>query len=135
MTNAIYLENSGVRIGDFTFWGSPYTPEFLRWAFIYPRGMSAERYWNQVPVGIDVLMTHGPPLGILDQTEQGEAHLGCEELLYAVEAKKPRVHVFGHIHGGAGIANNGTTHFVNASYLDEAYRPHAPAGQIRVVEM
>lgn len=135
LTNAIYLENSGVRLGALTFWGSPYTPEFLHWAFMYPRGTSAKQYWSQIPAGLDVLITHGPPLGLLDQTAPGEAHLGCEELLDAVEAKKPRVHVFGHIHGGAGAADNGTTQFVNAAYLNEAYRPLAPAGQIRVVEL
>ena len=34
LTNAIYLENTGVMIGDVSFWGSPYTPEFLNWAFM-----------------------------------------------------------------------------------------------------
>ena len=135
LTNAIYLENSGVTINGVSFWGSPYTPEFLNWAFMYPRGAAAERYWSQIPAGLDVLITHGPPHGILDQTAPGEAHLGCEELLHAVEVKKPRLHVFGHIHGGAGIADNGTTQFVNAAYLNEAYRPLAPAGQIRVIEL
>jgi len=135
ITNATYLENTGVTISGVSFWGSPYTPEFLNWAFMYSRGTAAERYWNQIPAGLDVLVTHGPPLGILDQVEPGGEHLGCVELLHAVEAKKPRVHIFGHIHGGAGIADNGTTQFVNAAYLNEAYRPLAPAAQIRAVEL
>jgi predicted phosphodiesterase len=44
LTNAIYLENSGVTIENVAFWGSPYTPEFLNWAFMYPRGTSAQRH-------------------------------------------------------------------------------------------
>jgi len=41
------------------------------------------------------------------------------ELLKAVEAKKPKVHIFGHIHGGAGTFENGVTRFINAAYLNE----------------
>jgi Icc-related predicted phosphoesterase len=57
------------------------------------------------------------------------------ELLKAVKAKKPRVHIFGHIHGGAGTSENGDTQFVNAAYLDEQYRPTEPAGIIRVIDL
>jgi predicted phosphohydrolase len=135
LTNAGYLENTGVTINGVSFWGSPNTPAFLNWAFMYPRGTAAERYWNQIPAGLDFLVTHGPPFGILDQVEPGGEHLGCQELLKAVEEKKPKVHIFGHIHGGAEIADNGTTQFINAAYLNEAYRPLAPAGQIRIFEL
>ena len=75
----------------------------------------------------------GPP--ILDETAPGEAHLGCEELLNAVKAMKPRVHLFGLIHGGAGTFDNGATRFVNAAYLNERYKPLDPAGKIRTVDL
>ena len=129
LTNAIYLENAGVTIDDVTFWGSPYTPEFLNWAFMYPRGSAAKRYWDQIPYGLDVLITHGPPLWILDQVAPGAPHLGC------AEEKKPKVHLFGHIHGGAGTFENGATRFVNAAYLNEQYKPLKPAGEVRIVDL
>jgi len=135
LTDATYLENTGVSICGISFWGSPYTPEFLNWAFMYRRGAEAERIWAQIPTGLDVLITHGPPYGILDQTAPGGEHLGCVELLKAVKAKKPRVHIFGHIHGGAGTFENGDTRFINAAYLDEQYRQAKPAGIIRVVDL
>jgi hypothetical protein len=75
-TNATYLENTGVTIDNVTFWGSPYTPEFLNWAFMYTRGSGA-KYWDQIPDGLDVLITHGPPFGILDQVAPDGEHLGC----------------------------------------------------------
>lgn len=53
LTNAIYLENSGVTIDNIRFWGSPYTPEFLDWAFMYPRG-SGVPYWDLIPYDLDV---------------------------------------------------------------------------------
>jgi Icc-related predicted phosphoesterase len=135
LTDAVYLENDGFTIDGVSFWGSPYTPEFLNWAFMYPRGRAAKRYWDQIPLGLDVLITHGPPRGILDQIAPGGEDLGCEELLKAVEAKKPKVHVFGHIHGGAGTFEDGTTRFVNAAYLNERYRPLEPAGKVRIIDL
>lgn len=134
LTNATYLENTGLTIRNFRFWGSPYTPDFLNWAFTYPRGSSA-RYWEQIPENLDVLITHGPPFGIRDQTAPGEEHLGREELLAAVQEKKPKVHLFGHIHGGAGTFENGGTRFVNAAYLNERYKPLEPAGKVRIVNL
>jgi len=134
LTNAIYLENTAVTIRNVRFWGSPYTPEFLNWAFMYPRGSSA-RYWDQIPNDLDVLITHGPPFGILDQTAPGEPHLGCEELFMAVLEKKPKVHLFGHIHGGAGTSENGATRFVNAAYLNERYKPLEPAGKVQIIDL
>ena len=135
LTNAIYLENAGVTIGNVTFWGSPYTPEFLNWAFMYPRGSAVRRYWDQIPYNLDVLITHGPPLGILDQVAPGGEHLGCAELLESVVEKKPRVHLFGHIHGGAGTFESGATRFANAAYLNEQYKPLKPAGKIHIIDV
>jgi NADPH:quinone reductase-like Zn-dependent oxidoreductase len=94
-----------------------------------------------LPTGFDhalavaLLITHGPPLGILDQTAPKEAHLGCAELLDVVKRKKPRVHIFGHIHGGAGTFENETTRFINAAYLNERYKPLLPAGKIHIVDI
>ena len=39
-------------------------PEFGGWAFNLPRGQSCLDKWNKIPEGVDILMTHGPPLGI-----------------------------------------------------------------------
>jgi len=135
LEDAIYLENDGITIDGVSFWGSPYTPEFMNWAFMYPRGAAAKRYWDQIPNGLDVLITHGPPLGILDQVAPGAEHLGCDELRMAVEEKKPKIHIFGHIHGGAGTFENGTTRFLNAAYLNEHYRPLEPAGKVRIIDL
>jgi Icc-related predicted phosphoesterase len=135
LSNALYLEESGIKIEGLSFWGSPYTPEFFYWAFMYSRGERALDHWDRIPDKLDVLITHGPPHGILDQSTPGGSHLGCEELAKAVSLKKPKVHVFGHIHGGAGIYGDGVTTFVNAAYLNESYKPLEPAGKVRVVDL
>lgn len=39
---------------------------------------------------------------------------------------KPRLHVFGHIHGGYGISENPDTIYANAATCDERYQPIHP---------
>lgn len=95
-------------------YASAWQPEFYNWAFGYPR--STDRFnpatndgtgpENPVPSfdaidGIDVMITHGPPMGILDKTLHG-MEVGCEHLRRAVERCRPRIHAFGHIHEGHG---------------------------------
>jgi len=121
----IYLENSSVNIEGVNFYGSPVQPEFCNWAFNVPRGAAIKKYWDMIPEAgmVDVLITHGPPMGILDQIIPGKTdHLGCEELLLRVQDSVPLLHVFGHIHGSSGSQIVGQTHFVNASVCDEMYR-------------
>ncbi len=124
VTNAIYLEDSASLVQGLRIWGSPWQPWFYDWAFNLPRGRALAEKWRGIPEGIDILVTHGPPLGILDETASGE-HAGCEELRSRIEGMgaPPRLHVFGHIHEGHGILRTPGTTFVNASICDLAYRP------------
>jgi len=121
-----YLETSSVTIDGVKFWGCPYTPRFFDWAFNADRGPYIKtHYWDHIPDDTDVLITHGPPRGYLDQAapHKKSEHLGCDDLLDAVLRVKPKVHVFGHIHGGYGYARFQETQFYNASIVDEAYKP------------
>lgn len=122
-----YLEDSGVEIDGVKFYGSPHQPWFYDWAFNLPRsGHQLAHYWSLIPDDTDVLITHGPPLGILDQPFGTREHVGCELLLQRVEKVKPKVHAFGHIHGSYGQARIGDTLFVNASLCSETYKPDNP---------
>lgn len=114
ITNAIYLEDSGCEIDGLSFYGSPWQPWFGGWAFNLHRGEALAAVWSKIPEGVDVLITHGPPEGILDMTTRGEA-TGCRDLLQRVHIIKPRLHVFGHIHEAAGRLDIDGTIFVNAS--------------------
>jgi predicted phosphohydrolase len=131
----IYLEDSGCRLdlaragepsAPLKFWGSPITPWFFNWAFNRHRGAEIRQYWNKIPADTDILITHGPPAGILDRNSAGEP-TGCEDLRLAVDRIKPRLHIFGHIHEAHGVEEHGGTTFINACQLDERYRlAHAP---------
>ena len=117
-----YLQDSGVECCGLRFWGAPWQPRFFDWAFNLDRGPEIAAKWALIPTGIDVLITHGPPQGVLDLTSGGE-HAGCEELRLRIAELRPRLHVFGHIHEAWGrITIDGTT-FVNASNCDLGYHP------------
>ncbi len=116
-----YLQDSSVTIDALRFYGSPYTPRFFDWAFNQDRGPISAARWSMIPPGTDVLITHGPPLCMLDRTLEGQ-DCGCADLLNAVQRVKPRLHVFGHIHEAAGTVHRAGTTFVNASVLDRRYQ-------------
>ncbi|KAF1852084.1 ser/Thr protein phosphatase family protein [Cucurbitaria berberidis CBS 394.84] len=96
-------------------YASPYQPEFCDWAFPYFRNQDRYNLPEQctpyaVPIAenpvpdfpaVDVMMTHGPPMGVLDVTRTGE-NVGCQHLLRAARRCKPRLHCFGHIHEAWG---------------------------------
>jgi len=119
-TNAIYLENERIEIKGIKIWGSPITPIFNDWAFMAGRGKEIRKYWDTIPLDIDVLVTHGPPFGILDYTPLNQ-NVGCEDLLIKVNEIKPKYHIFGHIHGSYGMRKIDKTTFINASVCDEDY--------------
>lgn len=119
--NVFYLQDSLVEIEGVRFYGSPWQPRFGDWAFNVARGEAIKKKWDRMKC-CDVLITHGPPWGILDTVCPNSQHLGCEDLREAVRRVGPRVHVFGHIHGGYGEYVADGTRFVNASICDEAYR-------------
>jgi len=116
-----YVRDEEIEVGGLRLWGSPWTPWFHDWAFNIPRGAALREVWSRVPAGLDVLVTHGPPAGILDRTHDG-LEVGCEDLRTMVVDRPPRLHVFGHIHEGYGQVQIGATTFVNASICDHVYR-------------
>jgi Icc-related predicted phosphoesterase len=123
---SICLHNKEHSIDGIKFFGSAWTPEFNNWAFNHNKEQ-AKRYWAYAPDEIDVLITHGPPLGFLDNSDINN-RLGCKSLLNYTKRVQPKVHAFGHIHGGYGHIthrweNTGAyTQFLNVSQLDERYK-------------
>lgn len=136
----LYLKHEVGVIGGLKIFGSPYTPTFSTgWAYNVNRA-KIDRYWQEIPEDIDILVTHGPPLGILDHTScginfteeyggKGVVSCGDSALLKRVMKIQPKLHVFGHIHNEERCKNAGImqvtgckTKFVNASVLDLDYK-------------
>jgi len=124
--DVIYLQDEQVEIEGLKIYGSPWQPEFCDWAFNLVRGWPLRKKWEAVPTGIDILVTHGPPMGLLDWSSFGNEHAGCADLRQELGRIKPKIHAFGHIHGSYGLATWANTLFVNASLCDEAYVANHP---------
>ncbi|WKX94558.1 hypothetical protein Q1695_011665 [Nippostrongylus brasiliensis] len=124
LTNAIYLEDSVIELFGITIYGTPWQPRVDNWAFNLPRGQALLDKWNNIPSGVDVLLTHSPPLGHGDQMADGQ-RMGCVELLNSVSKRiKPKYHVFSHIHEGYGCTSDGYTKFINCCICDENLQPN-----------
>jgi predicted phosphodiesterase len=104
----------------FKIWGSPITPYYGGWAFNKYRGDQIKKYWDLIPDDLDILITHGPPakVGNLGVVVKGE-DVGCEDLKNTVLIKKPKYHIFGHIHEGYGIYVDDNTTYINCALLDK----------------
>ncbi|KAK3900874.1 Metallo-dependent phosphatase-like protein [Staphylotrichum tortipilum] len=98
----VYLENESKEVTcangrRLRVYGSPMTPRHGNWAFQYPRAEGGDVWAGRVPPATEVLVTHGPPRAHLDLMRTG-----CEGLLREVWRVRPRLHVCGHVHEGAG---------------------------------
>ena len=124
-----YLRDSEIELCGLRVYGSPYSPTFPRkgiWGFNADRGKEIKAIWDKIPEGIDILVTHGPPYGVLDEcpnywTGKYEK-VGCKDLLDKVLKIKPQVHSFGHIHESYGQKEFNGIKFVNASQMDGDYK-------------
>ena len=109
-----YLQDEGLSIEGVRLWGSPWQPEYHRWAFNLPRGEPLAERWRLIPHGLDILVTHGPPNGIGDRSP-ALSRQGCEALRERVFEVAPRLHLFGHIHQDGGVFRVGETVFANVT--------------------
>jgi Icc-related predicted phosphoesterase len=136
----IYLQHQPCTIDGLKFFGSGYTPEFgPGWALNVPRGDKLAALWSQIPEDTNVLITHGPPRGRLDECRTADAggwgtmygnnmryiieHVGCWDLAKRItQLKQLRLHVFGHIHHQYGLEKGADgIIYANASICDPSY--------------
>jgi len=107
--NVHFLQDIGTVIDGMSFWGLGYNHDE-----------------KLIPEGTDVVITHEPPLHILDKSNG--VNWGNFDIRMRIEDVKPRYHLFGHAHEAHGIIRDGKTIFSNASLLDDkgkiSYKPH-----------
>jgi Icc-related predicted phosphoesterase len=115
-----YLFDSSVEIEGIKFYGSPWQPEFYDWAFNLPRGEKLAEKWSKIPDDSDIVITHGPAYGMVDNTISG-MNVGCHDLFHRLMKVQPKIHVCGHIHWSYGQKSFNGIEFLNASTLNERY--------------
>jgi Icc-related predicted phosphoesterase len=133
------LIDQEVEIEGKRIYGSPWTPRFGGWAFMKERGEEMRRVWNRIPEGLDLLVLHGPPHGILDATDGRYTggvpmNVGCEELRRRLDEmpSPPRFVVFGHIHNGHGKLVTPKTTYFNVAICDESYNATNPVTEFEI---
>lgn len=120
--NWYYLENSSVNIEGFNIYGTPYQKRFYDWAFNLDEE-ELNKNFEKIPENTDIILTHGPPCGILDKSVYSDERIGSLSLKERALEINAKLVVFGHNHD-CGILKVENTIFVNASYVDNAYVAH-----------
>jgi Icc-related predicted phosphoesterase len=115
------------RLGGMEIWGSPWTRRFKGMnpdcmAFTCETEEELAEKWLTCPLDTDIMITHSPLYGILDRT--ATESVGSKSLKFAVQKIKPSILICGHIHEcGGRIEKFQDTLIINASYVNEFYRP------------
>lgn len=118
----IVLEDESVELLGLRIYGSSWI-KFKNGKYPFEIEALADM-WENIPDNTDILLTHMPPLsGILDVNYHGE-WCGSHSLLSAVKDRvKPKLHCFGHIHGGYGTYKDNEIIYVNASLTGADRKP------------
>lgn len=89
---------------------------------LHAQPFSRDGRYKPLPQGVDVLLSHEPPRGVLDLglDAKGGKPRNCgsgqlREALVALRGEGPRLHIFGHIHEARGTLLANGTLFVNAA--------------------
>lgn len=118
LSAATVLIDREVEIEEIRIYGSPWVPPINgRWAFEAEDGFR-EQKWKNIPVGIDILVTHTPPENMLS------GPWGCGYLMDEILKRvKPKYSLFGHVHSFGGMKRQLLdTVFCNAAAVGEDYR-------------
>ncbi|KAI1468363.1 Metallo-dependent phosphatase [Daldinia caldariorum] len=81
-------------------YASPFTPSLSNWGFQY-NPEEGHDFGIDKEIGVDIVVTHGPPHGIMDFTNSRQ-RVGCPQLFGAIAQARPKFHCFGHNHEGWG---------------------------------
>lgn len=111
-SNTFYLCNSGIEIKGVKFFGVPMFIEDVA-------GNRYSRFIASIPTDTDVLVTHQPPMGILDLSRR--IHYGERLLFRQVKIAPPRLHLFGHVHDAYGDMEEDGVIYSNAAIVDDQY--------------
>lgn len=124
----VLLDDNEFLFEGYRFYGSPWCSDLANWAFYADHEELVQKF-SKIPNNTDVLLTHCPPRvlnygAVLQSCWSFMRDFGCDELREAVYAKKPRLHIFGHVHSGdhSRAVHDGTM-YCNVSIMDENYQP------------
>ncbi len=147
-----YLCDREVNFGGLRIYGTPWrsvprermTGSKIRWSAFMITEPWDEYVFSEIPSGLDILVSHQPPLGIMDvgthwkkceKADQdtvtgpdgkfwkflGYKSWGNKALLENIKRAKPKHSIFGHVHDTSGIKVEDGITFYNVSMCDPDY--------------
>ena len=122
-TDIHYLQDTSVVVDGIKFHGAPWSVQFFDWAFM-KEDYELQEHWDMIDDDVDILITHTPAFGILDEVPQGKhiKSVGSGTLNSRVqELKNLQCHISGHIHECHGVKELEYTS-INASSVIFDYR-------------
>lgn len=123
LSNATVLIGEELTIEGKRIYGFPWVNRFYDWAFMLNPAVMSNKV-QQIPEGLDMLITHGPPMWTLDKLPRGD-HVGSKEMTEYLKTliRPPRFYICGHIHCGYGIYHDDKTTYINAAICNGDYSP------------
>ncbi|GAP87272.2 putative calcineurin-like phosphoesterase [Rosellinia necatrix] len=97
-----YLERTSVTLTfaggrKLNIYGAPDIPQCGGSEMAFQYTIDQHPWKDTIPLDTDILVTHTPPMFHRDLA------LGCPGLLGEIWRKRPKVHIFGHVHWGRGM--------------------------------
>jgi len=119
-----YLKDQQIELFGFKIYGTPWQLPF--WGAFNLNEEGLARRYEKIPDNIDILISHGPAYGILDEVPSG--HVGSTSLRKKIFELKPKLVICGHIHDAFGVRKIDNILFANVSLLNDRMEvAHPPA--------
>ena len=122
-----FLLHESIQIEGINIFGSPYSPRYGNWAFMYKRNIG-EKIWSNIPSDTNILVNHSMPKYRLDLAEDesgnGITQVGCKALLNKVLDSDIKIIAGGHLHNSDNCPNYGILYKDNKTYINAACYSH-----------
>ena len=123
--NIEYIDNITVEFNGTRIFGLPFVPSNEPYIERFGRIPSFKKEFNSlmepiIPGKPDVILSHSPPLGILDFSSV-VGYIGSDKVLQILKEKKPKYLFCGHVHEAKGMRKVGQTTVVNLGMTYEVF--------------
>ena len=120
------INNAIIDLYGYRIYGNATTPRYGKSGAYMMKRNRTSLVWDNIP-DCDILVTHGPPQGILDLTTNLEGDLvqvGDKSLYNRVVEMQPKMHCFGHIHKEKNFHNRGIFSYNDTNFINCACWSH-----------